>query len=127
MSLALRITDVQNIEYMFAEGMCISVYGCVVNLQQQERDVTNLYIANLPVHLTENDLQNMFTSFGQVISTRVLRDPHGISRCVGFARMETKEQCESIIQAFNGKLLPRNKLYCVVVQVVVCLFKKCST
>jgi RNA recognition motif-containing protein len=101
----------------------MSLYMCVIYFQQQERDVTNLYIANLPVHMTENDLQNMFASFGQVISTRVLRDPHGISRCVGFARMETKEQCESIIQAFNGKFLPRNKLYFIVVQTVY-FFKK---
>lgn len=75
--------------------------------KQQERDVTNLYIANLPVHVTENDLETMFGSFGKVISTRILRDQNTISRGVGFARMESKEHCEAVIQAFNGKLLPR--------------------
>jgi len=75
---------------------------------QAERDVTNLYIANLPVHVTETDLESMFQTFGQVVSTRILRDPHGFSRGVGFARMESKERCEEIIKAFNGKVLPRS-------------------
>lgn len=87
--------------------MCI----CICILQQQERDVTNLYIANLPVHVTENDLETMFGSFGKVISTRILRDQNTISRGVGFARMESKEHCEAVIQAFNGKLLPRKFSY----------------
>jgi RNA recognition motif-containing protein len=76
--------------------------------QQQERDVTNLYISNLPYNITENDLESMFQAFGQVISTRILRDQSGFSRGVGFARMESKEKCEAVIQAFNGKLLPRH-------------------
>lgn len=75
--------------------------------KQQERDVTNLYIANLPLHVTENDLESMFNPYGKVISTRILRDQNAISRGVGFARMESKEKCEAVIQAFNGKLLPR--------------------
>jgi RNA recognition motif-containing protein len=74
--------------------------------KQQEQDPTNLYIANLPIHMTETHLEDMFTPFGQVISTRILRDQNGISRGVGFCRMESKEKCEQIIQNFHGKCLP---------------------
>jgi len=73
--------------------------------QQQEQDPTNLYIANLPNYMSENDLESMFAPFGQVISTRILRDNNGISRGVGFCRMESKEKCEAIIAAFNSKFL----------------------
>jgi len=73
--------------------------------KQQEQDPTNLYIANLPIHLSESDLEQMFTPFGQVISTRILRDQSSVSRGVGFARMESKEKCEQIIQHFQGKYL----------------------
>lgn len=45
----------------------------------------------------------------QVISTRILRDSSGISKGVGFARMENKEKCEFIIQQFNGHTLPGSK------------------
>jgi len=74
--------------------------------QQQEQDPTNLYIANLPIYITENDLENMFSQFGSVISTRILRDPNGMSRGVGFCRMESKEKCEQIIKAYHGQVLP---------------------
>ena len=55
-------------------------------LQQQEQDPTNLYLANLPPHITEQDLHDMLYKYGTVISTRVLRDGGSQSRGVGFAR-----------------------------------------
>ncbi|XP_064614243.1 RNA-binding motif, single-stranded-interacting protein 3-like isoform X3 [Liolophura sinensis] len=74
--------------------------------KQQEQDPTNLYIANLPIFYSESELESMFKSYGTVISTRILRNQDGISRGVGFARMESKEKCEQIISAFNGKIIP---------------------
>uniref|UniRef100_A0A8C8CF42 RRM domain-containing protein n=1 Tax=Oncorhynchus tshawytscha TaxID=74940 RepID=A0A8C8CF42_ONCTS len=73
--------------------------------KQQEQDPTNLYISNLPVSMDEQELESMLKSFGQVISTRILRDAIGTSRGVGFARMESTEKCEAIIQHFNGKFI----------------------
>ncbi|XP_067287181.1 RNA-binding motif, single-stranded-interacting protein 2 isoform X2 [Pseudorasbora parva] len=73
--------------------------------KQQEQDPTNLYISNLPVSMDEQELEAMLKSFGQVISTRILRDVNGTSRGVGFARMESTEKCEAIIQHFNGKYI----------------------
>ncbi|XP_051812963.1 RNA-binding motif, single-stranded-interacting protein 3 isoform X1 [Acanthochromis polyacanthus] len=73
--------------------------------QQQEQDPTNLYISNLPVSMDEQELENMLKPFGHVISTRILRDANGLSRGVGFARMESTEKCDVVIQNFNGKFL----------------------
>ncbi|XP_049608828.1 RNA-binding motif, single-stranded-interacting protein 2 isoform X2 [Syngnathus scovelli] len=73
--------------------------------KQQEQDPTNLYISNLPLSMDELELENMLKPFSQAISTRILRDARGISRGVGFARMESTEKCEAIIQHFNGKYL----------------------
>lgn len=42
--------------------------------QQQEQDPTNLYIANLPANFKETDLEAMLSKYGQVVSTRILRD-----------------------------------------------------
>ncbi|XP_060607344.1 RNA-binding motif, single-stranded-interacting protein 1-like isoform X4 [Ruditapes philippinarum] len=74
--------------------------------KQQEQDPTNLYIANLPLYFSEQNLENMLKDYGTVISTRILRKPDGVSRGVGFARMESKEKCEQVINGFNGKILP---------------------
>jgi len=77
----------------------------VYSQQQQEQDATNLYIASLPPYLTETDLETMFQPHGRVISTRILRDSNGVSRGVGFARMESREKCDAVIHAFSGKCL----------------------
>ncbi|XP_038145699.1 RNA-binding motif, single-stranded-interacting protein 1 isoform X1 [Cyprinodon tularosa] len=73
--------------------------------KQQEQDPTNLYISNLPLSMDEQELENMLKHFGQVISTRILRDPNGVSRGVGFARLESTEKCEAVISHFNGKFI----------------------
>ncbi|KAL0181488.1 hypothetical protein M9458_023894, partial [Cirrhinus mrigala] len=50
-----------------------------------EQDPTNLYLSNLPVSMDEQELENLLKPFGQVVSTRILRDTNGVSRGVGFA------------------------------------------
>lgn len=72
---------------------------------QQEQDPTNLYIANLPPTFKETDLENLLSKYGQVVSTRILRDQQDVNKGVGFARMESREKCEQIIQIFNGTQL----------------------
>ncbi|XP_070770145.1 RNA-binding motif, single-stranded-interacting protein 1 isoform X1 [Enoplosus armatus] len=73
--------------------------------KQQEQDPTNLYISNLPLSMDEQELESMLKHFGQVISTRILRDSCGGSRGVGFARMESTEKCDAVISHFNGKFI----------------------
>src|SRR4029434_5939349 len=53
--------------------------------QQQEQDPTNLYLSNLPMSVDEQELESLLKPFGHVVSTRILRDTHGVSRGVGFA------------------------------------------
>ncbi|XP_049517120.1 RNA-binding motif, single-stranded-interacting protein 1-like isoform X3 [Dermacentor silvarum] len=77
--------------------------------KQQEQDPTNLYMANLPLYMAEQDLEQLLQAHGAVISTRILRDNSAQSRGVGFARMESKEKCEQIIATFNGKVLAGSK------------------
>ncbi|CAD5220845.1 unnamed protein product [Bursaphelenchus xylophilus] len=69
------------------------------------QDPTNLYIANLPKDFEEVNIRDLFSRHGVVISTRVLRFDDGSSRCVGFARMDSKETCEFIINRYHGKPL----------------------
>ncbi|KAK0417134.1 hypothetical protein QR680_012848 [Steinernema hermaphroditum] len=78
--------------------------------KQQEQDPTNLYIANLPLDYTEDKLENLLTGDGLVISTRILRNDGGISRGVGFARMDSKECCDKIIHKMNGTMLEGSTL-----------------
>ncbi|XP_071025555.1 RNA-binding motif, single-stranded-interacting protein 3-like isoform X3 [Oncorhynchus clarkii lewisi] len=90
--------------------------------KQQEQDPTNLYVSNLPVSMDEQELENMLKPFGHVISTRVLRDATGVSRGVGFARMESTEKCDVVIQHFNGKFLKTPPGVPAPVEPVLCKF-----
>lgn len=73
--------------------------------RQQEQDPTNLYLSNLPKHLDEQQLQQLLTQYGNVISTRILRDNNGMSKGVGFARLESKENCQAVIDKLHGQYL----------------------
>uniref|UniRef100_A0A671QQD2 RNA-binding motif, single-stranded-interacting protein 2-like n=1 Tax=Sinocyclocheilus anshuiensis TaxID=1608454 RepID=A0A671QQD2_9TELE len=90
--------------------------------KQQEQDPTNLYISNLPLSLDEQELESMLKPFSQVISTRILRDANGTSRGVGFARMESTEKCEAIIQHFNGKYIKTPPGVAVPTEPLLCKF-----
>lgn len=72
----------------------------------RREDPTNLYFSNLPLYYDETHLQNLLAPFGKVISCRILRDYSSqASRGVGFARMESQAQCESIVAALGGAKL----------------------
>lgn len=73
---------------------------------RQEQDPTNLYLANLPPHWTETNLETLLTPYGAVTSTRVLRTANGHSRGVGFARMDSRETCQRIIDKLHGQVVP---------------------
>jgi hypothetical protein len=74
--------------------------------QQQEQDETNLYFANLDFNMTEQDLRQALSEYGNVVSVRILRDQDKRSRGVGFARMNDKKQCQEIIDQFHNKTFP---------------------
>lgn len=59
----------------------------VMNNQHNHADPTNLYIANLPPNMSEEELSTLLSSYGPVISTRILRDERNMTRRVGFARL----------------------------------------
>lgn len=54
---------------------------------QNNADPTNLYIANLPPNMSEQELENLLSTYGPVVSTRILRTQSNIPRGVGFARL----------------------------------------
>ena len=59
--------------------------------------------------MAEQELEGMLAPYGTVISTRILRDNNHQPRGVGFARMDSKDKCDMIIQAFNGKVILGSK------------------
>jgi len=71
----------------------------------------NLYIGNLSVKVTEEDLKANFSTAGKVVSVNIVKDRYtGLSRGFGFVEMETEEGAKEAIQRFNGGQLLENTI-----------------
>ena len=74
-----------------------------------------LYVGNLPFSATEEELENLFSQSGVVISTNIVTDRDtGRSRGFAFVEMESSEAATAAIEApngvdFNGRSLTVNE------------------
>lgn len=64
----------------------------------------NLYISGLPKSMTQQDLEAIFSSFGTIITSRILQNAGNDSQTkgVGFIRYDTRDEAKRAIQAVNG-------------------------
>ena len=62
-----------------------------------------LYVGNLGYSVTSSDLEQMFSTHGQIRSAEVIMDrTTGRSKGFGFVEMETEEGATEAIKKFNG-------------------------
>ncbi|MYE07916.1 MAG: RNA-binding protein [Oligoflexia bacterium] len=65
--------------------------------------MSKLYVGNLSYNVTENELNDLFSSKGEVVSVKIISDHQsGRSKGFGFVEMSSKEESEAVISAFNG-------------------------
>merc|ERR1719433_2113777 len=65
----------------------------------------NLYVSGLPKHLAQPDLERLFASCGNIITSRILCDNiTGLSKGVGFIRFDQRLEAERAIQKLNGTI-----------------------
>jgi|ERR1051325_1366081 RNA recognition motif-containing protein len=63
----------------------------------------NIYVSNLNFKLQDEDLKNVFTSYGEVSSAKVIRDNQsGRSRGFGFVEMPNDDDARAAIEKLNG-------------------------
>lgn len=68
----------------------------------------NIYVGNLSLEVTEEELRREFMAFGEVISVTIMNDKHigsGQSRGYGFVEMPLQSQGQAAITALDGKSL----------------------
>jgi RNA recognition motif-containing protein len=64
----------------------------------------NIYVGNLSYRVTEEELQQAFSAFGQVASAKIITDmATGRSKGFGFVEMANDEEAEAAVQGLNGK------------------------
>ena len=76
----------------------------------------NIYVGNLALETTEDELRREFTEFGEVISVTVMNDKYigsGQPRGYGYVEMALKSEGTAAIASLEGKKL-RNRVVKVV-------------
>ncbi|NTV82408.1 RNA-binding protein [Chlorobaculum thiosulfatiphilum] len=64
----------------------------------------NIYIGNLPYSITDGDLREKFSEFGQVHSANIISDKFsGRSKGFGFVDMPNEAEAREAIDAMNDK------------------------
>ncbi|XP_075218504.1 ELAV-like protein 3 isoform X9 [Lycorma delicatula] len=65
----------------------------------------NLYVSGLPKNMAQQDLENLFSPYGRIITSRILCDNiTGLSKGVGFIRFDQRIEAERAIQELNGTI-----------------------
>jgi len=68
--------------------------------------VKNIFVGNLDFNVSEDELRNLFATYGQVDRVTILTDRDtGRSRGFGFVEMTSGEDGEKAIAALNGSQL----------------------
>jgi RNA recognition motif-containing protein len=68
----------------------------------------NIYVGNLSLDITEEELRREFMAFGEVISVVIMNDKYigsGQTRGYGFVQMASKPAGEAAITSLKGKIL----------------------
>lgn len=67
----------------------------------------NLYISGLPKTMTQKELEQLFSQYGRIITSRILVDQAtGVSRGVGFIRFDRRVEAEEAIKSLNCQKPP---------------------
>ncbi|XP_042549579.1 LOW QUALITY PROTEIN: ELAV-like protein 3 [Dipodomys spectabilis] len=64
----------------------------------------NLYVSGLPKTMTQKEMEQLFSQYGRIITSRILMDQvTGVSRGVGFIRFDKRIEAEEAIKGLNGQ------------------------
>jgi len=64
----------------------------------------NIYVGNLAYEVTEDDLQTIFSEFGEVVSVKIITDQYnGRSKGFGFVEMPNRTEANKAIDELNSR------------------------
>lgn len=62
-----------------------------------------LYVGSLPYRISEDELRDLFTPYGEVLSVRIVTDKvTGRSKGFGFVEMNTEDEASKAQEALHG-------------------------
>jgi RNA recognition motif-containing protein len=78
---------------------------------------SKLFVGNLAYTVSEDDLHELFSKFGEVVSCNVAKDRDtGRPRGFAFVEMQSQAQAEAAIKGLNGQMVNERQMSVVVSQ-----------
>ncbi|XP_051700963.1 polyadenylate-binding protein 1-like isoform X2 [Oryctolagus cuniculus] len=105
---AERALDTMNFEVI--KGQPIRIMWSQRDPGLRKSGVGNVFIKNLEDSIDNKALYDTFSTFGNILSCKVVCDEHG-SRGFGFVHFETHEAAQQAIRTMNGMLLNDRKVF----------------
>jgi len=70
-----------------------------------------MYVGNLIYNMTEKELTNLFSPFGEVVSSHIITDHYTRqSKNMGYVEMAVKEEGRQAVKELNGKKINNRRL-----------------
>ncbi|XP_076684741.1 sex-lethal homolog isoform X4 [Andrena cerasifolii] len=71
----------------------------------EEIKETNLYVTNLPRNITESQIDDIFSKYGNIVQKNILKDKlTGLPRGVAFVRFDKREEAQEAIARLHGTI-----------------------
>ncbi|CAO3642367.1 unnamed protein product [Mucor fragilis] len=83
----------------------------VEDQSKQQQKFTNIYIKNIALDVSEDDIKGLFATFGPVSSILIQRDEYNNSKGFGFVNFENPEDAEKAVQQLNDQEYRGKKLF----------------
>jgi hypothetical protein len=86
---------------MSGSAICLSNTSTTAAAQNR-----NVYVASLPLHFDDQQLHNLFSPYGRIISARIMRAKKShLSKGYGFVMYREASAAEQAIQALHGSVI----------------------
>lgn len=74
------------------------------NQQIPEQNKKKLFVGNLPFSLTEDEMRDIFSEFGEIVSVNLITDKFsGRPKGFGFVEYTTEEAAQAAVESLDGK------------------------
>lgn len=84
--------------------MLWKLWGFLFQKKGDEMGQKKIYVANIPYSATEQDIRDLFSEYGEVVSAKIITDKFtGQSKGFGFVEMGSESDAKKTILELNGK------------------------
>ncbi|KAL0376088.1 UNVERIFIED_CONTAM: Polyadenylate-binding protein 2 [Sesamum calycinum] len=102
---------IEDLNFTPLNGKCIRISYSNRDASVRKSGAGNIFVKNLDKEVDHKALYNLFSPYGNIISSKVETDASGQSKGYGFVHYDNEEAARSAIQHRNGAVLFGKELY----------------